>query len=153
MELCSRHVEVVKSDNAMCSVASNEKREKKLFVLAFFYHWEKSSVLYAFIHKILLSSEWVGGMRDVKYLHKSCNTKKNPFIKWGMQQVVFFPQSTRVHNMKRKNKKSDYIKVFLFIFSFYYFFFSSSFALLCFRSLSVRKKFSCWFCLLNEKLW
>lgn len=56
-------------------------------------------------------------MRDVKYLHKSCNTKKSPFIKWGMQQVVFFHNQQYIMWMgKTRRKKSDYIKVFLFIF-------------------------------------
>lgn len=58
-------------------------------------------------------------MRDVKYLHKSCNTKKSIHKMRNATSCIFSTINQYING--RRRKKSDYIKVFLFIFSFYYF--------------------------------
>lgn len=65
-----------------------------------------------------------GGMRDVKYLHKSCNTKKS-IHKMRNATSCVFSQST-VHKEREKIRLHKSIFIYFFILLFFLFLFVSS---------------------------
>lgn len=104
-----------------------EKKSWTSFFFVFgFLSWNKK--LCWFFYVLLYISTFSGG-RDVKYLHKVV-TQKNPIHKTRNATSCVFSQS-RVHNEKKMNEKSDYMKVFLFIFHFIIFPSSLSTFVLC----------------------
>lgn len=52
---------------------SDEGKEWEVFRIRIFYHWKALSI---FLCAFYVQQVLVSGTRDVKYLHKSCNTEK-----------------------------------------------------------------------------